>query len=406
MTTRRASWDPARERRTGGQLPIRMLHVITRLVRGGADENTLATVRGLDPRRYVVDLAVGGGSDGGLLAELAAHRVHRVPELGRDPHPWNDLRALLRLAALMRRHRYQIVHTHTAKAGFLGRLAAAMVGTPTIIHTVHGVTFHEHLSLASRAFYVALERIAGRFTHQFVTVGEDVKRLYLEQGIGAPALYQTIYSGMPLDDYLEAGAMSDVERARVRAELGLRPGDRAVAMAARLEPRKGHRDLLQVVARLSRRHPELRVLLLGEGPLRADLEAEARALGVADVVRFLGHRTDLPRVLAAVDVSVLTSLWEGLPRVLVQSAAAGRPVVTFDVEGAWEVVRDGHNGFIVPSRDLDHFAARLEDLLRDGTLARDFGRAGRDQVGDAWTLETMLDRLDRMYQRVVARRAA
>src|SRR5439155_83190 len=144
-------------------------------------------------------------------------------------------------------------------------------------------------------------------------------------------------------------------------------------------------------------------LLLGEGPLRADLEAEARALGVADVVRFLGHRTDLPRVLAAVDVSVLTSLWEGLPRVLVQSAAAGRPVVTFDVEGAWEVVRDGHNGFIVPSRDLDHFAARLEDLLRDGTLARDFGRAGRDQVGDAWTLETMLDRLDRMYQRVVSR---
>jgi glycosyltransferase involved in cell wall biosynthesis len=383
-----------------------MLHVITRLIRGGADENTLLTVGGLDPRRYRVDLAVGEESDPALLEGLEQVRVHWIGGLTRDPHPLKDILALVRLARLMRRHRYQIVHTHTAKGGFLGRLAAAMVGTPTIIHTVHGVTFHEHLSRGQRAFYLLLERIAGRFTHQFVTVGEDVKRLYIGEGIGQPHAYETIYSGMPLDDYLEAGDLPEAERAVLRSELGLEPHHRAVAMAARLEPRKGQAYLLEAAHRLKHAHPDLRVLVLGDGPMRGWLENRARELGVDDIVQFMGHRTDLPKVLAASDISVLTSLWEGLPRVLVQSAAAGKPILTFDVEGAWEVVRDGHNGFIVPSRDLDRFTQRLDTLLKDRMLASALGRAGRDQVSEAWTVETMLDRLDQLYQRVSRRPAA
>jgi glycosyltransferase involved in cell wall biosynthesis len=403
---RAPSGAPPPGRRTGEQPPIRMLHVITRLIRGGADENTLYTVKGLDPLRYEVDLVMGEGSDWGFLEGLGAVGVHVVPELRRDPHPWRDLVALGKLARLMRARRYQIVHTHTAKAGFLGRLAAALVGTPTIVHTLHGVTFQEHLPRGQRAFYLALERLAGRFTHQFVTVGEDVKRIYLAEGIGSPEAYETIYSGMPLDEYLEAGAMSDLERAAVRAELGLEPRHQAVAMAARLEARKGHAYLFEAVRRLRHRHPELRVLVIGDGPLRGLLEAQAAALGIEGEVRFLGHRLDLPRVLAAADVSVLTSLWEGLPRVLVQSAAAGRPILTFDVEGAWEVVRDGQNGFIVPTRDVDAFTARLERLLGDRALARSLGRAGRRQVRDVWRVETMLDRLDVMYQRLASQRRA
>ena len=394
------------DRRTGEQAPTRMLHVITRLIRGGADENTLYTVKGLDPRRYRVDLAVGEGSDLALLEGLEHVTVHSVRDLVREPHPIKDLMALFRLARLMHKHRYQIVHTHTAKAGFLGRLAAAMVGTPSIIHTVHGVTFHDHLPRGQRAFYLALERIAGRFTHQFVTVGEDVKRIYLKEGIGKARAYETIYSGMPLDDYLAAGRIDAGERAALRAELGIAPGQIVVAMAARLEPRKGHVYLLEAVRRLKPFHPELRALVLGDGPIRGWLEEQARVLEVDDVVRFLGHRTDLPRVLAAVDVSVLTSLWEGLPRVLVQSAAAGKPILTFDVEGAWEVVRDGQNGFVVPTRDVGAFTARLDTLLRDRVLALELGRAGRDRVSRSWTVETMLERLDLLYQRVAARRAA
>jgi glycosyltransferase involved in cell wall biosynthesis len=136
--------------------------------------------------------------------------------------------------------------------------------------------------------------------------------------------------------------------------------------------------------------------------MRLRLEARARELGLHEVVRFLGHRHDLPRVLAAADVAVLTSLWEGLPRVLVQAAAAGRPIVTFDVEGAWEVVRDGRNGFVVPSRDVDQFAGRLETLLVEHERARAMGRAGRHEVGSRWTVETMLDRLDDLYGRWAA----
>jgi glycosyltransferase involved in cell wall biosynthesis len=394
------------ERRRGAFPPIRMLHIITRLVRGGADENTLYTVRGLDKQRYVVDLAVGQGSELESLGVLDDVGVHVIPELVRDPHPWNDLVALAKLAMLIRRGRYQIIHTHTAKAGFLGRLAAAMVGAPIIIHTVHGVTFHAHLPPALRGFYLLLERIAARFTHQFVAVGEDVRSIYVSSGIGADQAYETIYSGMPLREYLAAGRMGEDERQTLRAELGFEPRHRVVLMAARLEERKGHTYLFEAVQRLKADHPDLRVLLLGEGHYRPALEAQCRVLGIDDRVQFLGFRSDLPRVLAAADISVLTSLWEGLPRVLVQSAAAGKPIVTFDVEGAWEVVRDGRNGFVVPSRDVDTFTQRLEVLLRDRARARAFGLAGPEHVGEQWAVETMLERLDDLYQRWTQREAA
>jgi glycosyltransferase involved in cell wall biosynthesis len=394
------------DRRGTHHPPIRMLHVITRLVRGGADENTLYTVRGLDKRRYVVDLAVGEGSELDYVGEIDDVNVHVVRELVRDPHPWKDLVALLKLAALIRRGKYQIVHTHTAKAGFLGRLAAAIVGAPIIIHTVHGITFHAHLPLPLRWFYLVLERIAARFTHQFVAVGEDVKNIYIRSGVGAAHAYETIYSGMPLRDYLDAGRMTTAERDALRSDLGLLPEHRVVVMAARLEERKGHRYLFEAIHQLVPRHPQLRTLVVGDGDFRPELEAMCRSLGIASVVTFLGHRNDLPRVLAAADISVLTSLWEGLPRVLVQSAAAGKPILTFDVEGAWEVVRDGRNGFVVPTRDVQSFVARLDILLSERSKAQAFGEAGREQVSSRWTVETMLERLDDLYQRWASREAA
>jgi len=317
-----------------------------------------------------------------------------------------DLAALIRLTHIIRRGGYQIVHTHTAKAGFLGRLAAALAGTPIIVHTVHGVTFPRHVPQPLRAFYLLLERIAGRFTHQFVTVGEDMRSQYVQAGIGDPRAYETIYSGMPLHEFIEAGQVTASERARLRAALGFGPEHRLVVMAARLEARKGHGYLFEAVARVRSRHPGMRVLVLGDGPLRAALEVRTRELGIDDVVSFLGHRTDFASMLAAADVSVLTSLWEGLPRVLVQSAAAGKPILTFDVEGAWEVVRDGVNGFIVPSRDIDALAGRLDQLLRDRVRAEAMGAAGPARVSSEWTIETMVDRLDHMYQKLTDERAA
>jgi glycosyltransferase involved in cell wall biosynthesis len=397
---------PAADRRRGLHPPVRMLHIITRLIRGGADENTLYTVKGLDRRRYQVDLVVGQGSDLELLRGLDGVRVHVLEDLTRDPHPVRDVVALIRLALIIRRGGYQIVHTHTAKAGFLGRLAAALAGTPIIVHTVHGVTFPQHVPQPLRAFYLLLERIAGRFTHQFVTVGEDMRSLYIKAGIGDPQAYQTIYSGMPLHDFLEAGQVAAPERDRLRAALGFGPEHQLVVTAARLEARKGHGYLFQAVARVRLRHPGMRVLVLGDGPLRAALERRTRELGIDDVVSFLGHRTDFARVLAAADVSVLTSLWEGLPRVLVQSAAAGKPILTFDVEGAWEVVRDGENGFIVPSRDIDALSRRLDQLLVDRVRAEAMGAAGPARVSAEWTVETMVDRLDRLYQKLTLERAA
>ena len=380
---------------------IRVLHIITRLVRGGADENTIHNIRGLDSNIYDVDLLVGGESDLQLLADLTDINYYVLAELKRDVNPWADFVGFFKLVNFIKRKKYSIVHTHTAKAGILGRIAGKLGGAPIIVHTLHGITFHDFMNPIVKKGYIILERITGYFTDYFITVGEDLKNKYLDQRIGRSNQYETIYSGFPIDKFIESCHVTDSIKRDELKKLSVSSGDVFIGTVTRLEPRKGHTYLFQAATKIVKQHPNVKFLIIGEGPYREQLEIEVRNLNLQNNVVFVGYREDVGRIISFFDIFVLTSLWEGLPRVLVQAALAEKPIVTFEVEGAWEVVKDGVNGYIVPSKNVEKLSDRLFVLLSDLEKAKTMGVQGRKIVNNNWDVSVMVKNTSLVYERLL-----
>ncbi len=383
---------------------MRVTHVITRLVVGGAQENTLASVRGLRACPDLeVDLLAGPatGPEGSLEAEASAMPglFTPVPDLVRPLHPWRDLRAFLALRRLFGRRRPDLVHTHSGKAGVLGRLAADAAGVPIIVHTIHGPSFGAFQGAPANALYRAAERLAGRRTTHFVVVARAMAEQYLAAGIGRPEQYTCIFSGFDLEPFRRAA--SDPA---LRARLGLGPEEVVVGKVARLFRLKGHDDLLAVAPELVRRCPRLKFLLVGGGPWRERLEARVRRLGLARQVIFTGlvPPAEIPAWVGGMDVVVHLSRREGLARALPQALAAGRPVVAYDCDGAAEVCREGETGFLIPPGDLARLRARLLELAADADLRQRLGRAGQAWVCARFSVERMVGDLVQLYRRLAA----
>lgn len=381
---------------------IRVLHIITRLINGGADENTLSTISGMDEERFHVELAVGAESEEHLLRILPKKNFILINELKRNIHPVNDILSLFRLFRIIRKNGYDIVHTHTAKAGVIGRLAALFAGTPIIIHTLHGITFHQNLNRLSRYSYIILEKIVGRFTSRFITVGEDLRKKYIYHGIGTPEKYTTIYSGFELNSFVADGNIDDEEIKRERNRLGISNDDTILGTVSRLEPRKGHVYLFDALKQILNANKKIKLLVAGNGDYENELRKYVRQNQLSDHVIFLGFRRDVPRIMRIMDIFTLTSLWEGLPRVLVQAALMQLPVVTFDVEGAWEVVKENENGFIVPVADVDQLAERLKFLIDNPDLAKVMGKRGRDFVSSKWDTSEMVNKITQLYESTIS----
>ncbi len=380
---------------------IRILHVITRLIPGGADSNTIQTVRGLDPRYYQVDLAIGVESDFAFVAQSGVPTVVIVPDLVRNPSPWRDVKAIFQLARLMRKNRYHIVHTHTAKAGILGRFASALCATPVVVHTLHGSTFHRCMHPMTAMVYRFLERVAGHVTNQFVAVGENVRDIYIQSGVGEAERYVTIRSGFELQRFQMDVRRMALKRRQLCDELGIDEDFFIIGSASRLEPRKGQNYLLQAAKTLLQKHEDIIFLIAGDGPSAKELRLTAQSLAIEDRVLFLGHRHDIEDVMAAMDVFVLSSLWEGLPQVLVQAAALGKPIVTFDIEGAREIVHAGENGFIVPRGDVHALTQAIDYLINDRPKAAQMGEYGKKFVTFEYDKEVMVRRITALYQDLI-----
>ena len=385
---------------------VRVLHVITRLIRGGADENTVFTVEGVDRSRYESEILAGCRSETEGFSPYIQERTSLLPELVRDPNPIKDVIALFKMVRIIKRGRYDIVHTHTAKAGFLGRLAARMAGVPHVVHTVHGVTFHEHVNPLLRRLYVLLEKVGARCCEVMITVGEDVKRKYLEEAIGRRDQYVTIASGMDLTPFDSARVAPADGRETLRRQLGFGPDDVVVGVVSRLEPRKGHRFLIEAISRLAPDFPQLKVLAVGEGPHKSELIEMVRRAGVERRFTFAGYRSDIAPVISTFDIAMLTSLWEGLPRVLVQYSMLEKPIITFEVEGAREIVDDGRSGWIVPPKDVDALVDRLRRLTLSAADREAFGRRARQRVERRWNVDLMVERISHLYDDVEAGRPA
>jgi len=381
----------------------RVAHVITRLIVGGAQETALASVVELRRRgRFDADLILGPtyGPEGTLVPE--AHRLGVEPRLvrslRREINPLLDPVALGALAVTLRRGRYDVVHTHSSKAGVLGRIAARAARVPAIVHTVHGWGFNERQPPLVNKTFTAAERWCAGFTDVLVTVTPRDTQVGLALGIGRPAQYTTIRSGIDVAHFRTPRR----SRQEVRGELGLSADAAVVVNVMRLAPQKAPLDFIDAAGRLLREIPDAQFLIVGDGPLRETAEARCRRLGIRERVVFTGLRTDVPDLLAASDVLALASLWEGLPRVIPQAMAAGLPVVATAVAGNAEAVADGVTGILVPPRDPAALGSALAALLADRARAEAMGAAGRARV-DEFSVERMVNDLEALYARCIAR---
>lgn len=386
---------------------IRVLHIITRMIVGGAQENTLLSVEGLNRMdEYEVTLVSGldDGPEGDLLVRAReTTRLVILPELCRNINPLADLVALFKLVKLIRDGRYHIVHTHSSKAGVLGRIAATLAGTPIVVHTLHSLVFHDYQPWVVNRLWWAVKKACAPMTDHFISVSRIIVEKAVRAGIDRPEKFTTIYSGMELDWFLR----SQVDGDSVRREFGLPLDAPVVGKIARLFPLKGHDELLDAASEIVRRCPEVRFFLVGDGILYDHLRERARRQGILDNFVFAGliPRERIPEMLAAMDVLVHTSLREGLARVLPQALAMGKPCVSFDIDGAPEVVIPGETGYLVEPGDSVGLAESISRLVADPELRRQMGEAGRQVVDPAFRAETMVAEISEIYQMMLQRRA-
>lgn len=375
----------------------RVCHVITRLELGGAQDNTLYTVSHLRAP-FQASLMCGPG---GILDDEAQRLgvpLRFVPSLQRPIRPHRDLAALLHLARLFREERPDIVHTHSSKAGILGRLAALLAGVPCVVHTIHGYGFHDAQPWPLRLALIGMERLASRVTTRFIAVS----RANLEQGI-ALGLFRRdrvslIRSGVRLKAFEEAarGGAGLEARAAMRHELGL-PGDAPlIGMIACLKPQKSPLTFVEVAARVARDAPAAAFVIAGDGELRTEVERRARELGLSGRLRLLGWRRDIPRVMASLDVLLHTSLWEGLPRVLPEAMAASVPIVATGVDGTRDILRDGETGIVCAPPGVDGLAAGVKRLLQDRDFARTLAARAKAILPE-FDIDGMVRAQERLY---------
>jgi glycosyltransferase involved in cell wall biosynthesis len=375
-----------------------VVHLITRLELGGAQQNTLYSAGHHDRSRFRVGLWAGAG---GILDDearaIADADVRLFPWLVHPIRPLRDALALVRLVAAMREAKPALLHTHSSKAGILGRAAARIARVPRVVHTVHGWSFNDTQPPLARRLYRALERTAARGTDRIVCVSEADRLEGIESGIGRPEAYRLVRSGIDPEEF----AARPGAREQVRESLGIGPGAVLVGTVACLKPQKAPLDFVEAAAAALRADPRLRFVVAGDGELRGAVEARARDLGLGERFRLLGWRRDVPALLSALDLFVLTSLFEGLPRAVLQAMVAGVPVVATAVGGTPEVVRDGETGLLVPPGDPAAAAAAIVRLAGDPEGARRLAAAASMRIGEEFEIRGMVRTLDELYSELL-----
>jgi glycosyltransferase involved in cell wall biosynthesis len=386
---------------------MRIAHVITRLILGGAQENTVLSCEDL-VRLYGDDvLLVTGpplGPEGSLLdrARAGGVPIEIVPSLRRAIHPWRDLRSYVRIREILRDFQPEVVHTHSAKGGILGRAAASSLGAPAIVHGVHGAPFHPYQPAVSRQLFRACERWAAPKCHAFVSVADAMTDLMVEAGVAPREKFITVYSGMEVDPLLDSARHRDA----VRRELGYTSEHVVVGKVARLFHLKGHEYVIQAARKVVDAQPNVRFLFVGDGLLVDRLRERIAAAGLDAHFQFTGlvPPERIPPLLSGMDVVVHASLREGLARVLPQALIAGKPVVSYDVDGAREVVIPDQTGFLLPPKSVDEMADALVRLAADPALRERLGAEGRRRFTDVFRHEHMTAQLRRLYEHLLAKR--
>jgi glycosyltransferase involved in cell wall biosynthesis len=389
---------------------MRVTHLITRLVVGGAQENTLATIRGLRAINSVKVNLISGptiGPEGSLenqAREIFGNQPSNftiIPELIRPVHPLKDFIALRKLEKLLREQKPDLVHTHSGKAGILGRLAATRAGVPVIIHHIHGPSFGNFQGTLAKFIFTAAEKHAAKVTDHFFCSASAMTKLYLAAGIGRPEIFTRIFSGFDLQPFLNA--TNDLT---LRQQLGLEENHFVIGKIGRIFKLKGHADLVKVFAKILPQVPHARLLFVGDGALRGEIENQIHALGLAGKVIFTGlvKPNEVARYVGLMDCLAHLSYREALSRALPQALAAGKPVIAYDFDGADEICLDNKTGFLIRTGDLETAAQKLLQLARDAALRKKFGERGQQFVKENFSVEKMVADQYTVYQKLAAQR--
>ncbi|MDP2863383.1 MAG: glycosyltransferase family 4 protein [Desulfobacterales bacterium] len=386
-------------------MKIKVIHIITRLDKGGSAENTLLTAGGLDKQIYDVLLVKGLSNESGMAegeavaveesireAEREGVRILTIPGLVRRIAPFYDFKTFFALIKILRYERPDIVHTHTSKAGILGRWAAYFAGVPVIIHTPHGHVFWGYFGRLKTAFYIILEKITAFITDKIIALTEQEKNDHLHFRIASGDKFSVVHSGIKLDKFSNLSA----DPAAMRRKLGISEGDLVVGTTGRLTPVKGHRHLIEAAGNIVDARPNTTFVFLGDGELSDELKNMASKLGLKEKVKFPGWRPDVAEVMSAFDLFVLPSLNEGMGRVLVEAMALGKPVVASNVGGIPDLVIHNHNGLLVPPADVEGLVKSINIFLHDPKKRKEMGDRGKVVAAD-YSTDAMIQKIERLY---------
>lgn len=383
---------------------VRVLHVITRMIRGGAQLNTMYTCRDLPKTRFQVDLVTGPelGSEGDLLSEARDRGIRTtvLEPLVRRVSPSLDARAYLAIRQHLQRNDYDIVHTHTSKAGILARQAAHGVGVPIVIHTAHGWQWTPARNRLKNGAIIACERWAARFSDRIIVVAESDRRKGLEAGVGKPWQYALIESGIPMEE-IESDA-SEGPAFRQRWNIPLEAP--VAGTVGRFAFQKAPDVMLRAAKRILDADPAAHFVYVGDGPLREEVLRQSGGLGNHSRFHLVGLLDKVGPAISALDVFLLSSRYEGLPRVAVEAMSLGKPVVSTPADGIVDLVRDGENGRIVPHGDGAALAEAALGLLADPERARALGERGRSGISSRFGLKSMVARISHLYEELLAQK--
>jgi glycosyltransferase involved in cell wall biosynthesis len=378
---------------------MKIVHIITRLIVGGAQENTLLSCEGQHDRGHDVTLITGPpiGPEGTLLerAQKYGYRVEVLDSMRRAILPGKDYFTYRAMARRLRELNPDVVHTHSSKAGIIGRWAASKAKVPVVIHTIHGLAFTASTSVMVNGFYKWAERVTAPKTTKIVCVADAMREQSLRAKIGRPEQYVTVYSGMDTAPFLNP----PVPREQVRRELALRDDHIVIGTIARLFHLKGHDDLLELAPRLCQRSPNLRFLWIGDGLLREQFENRMTQMGLRDrfILTGLVPPARIPELTGAMDILVHPSRREGLARALPQGSLAAKPVITYDIDGNCEALIEGETGFAILPFDKEKLCIAIEPLVADEPLRNRMGEAGRQFALTRFDVKVMVESLERLY---------
>lgn len=384
---------------------MRIAHIITRMILGGAQENTLLTCEDLI-RDFGDDVVlITGpplGPEGSLLERARANRVPTIvlPELRREIHPLRDWASYQAIKRELRSYQPDVVHTHSGKAGFLGRLAAASVKVPAIVHTVHGAPFHSYQNRGARAVLRWCEQLAASRCDLLVSVADAMTEQMVAAGVAPREKFVTVDSGMEVEPFLNSPNL----REESRCQLGYKPHDVVIGKVARVFHLKGHEYVVRAAGQVVERHPQARFLFVGDGLLTERIRDQVLRARLDSYFQFTGlvPPDRIPSLLAAMDIVVHASLREGLARVLPQALIAGKPVVSYDIDGAREVVLPGETGYLLPAGSVDPMANAIGELIEQPELRERLGQEGRRRFTDRFRHDRMTLRLRELYEELLA----